>query len=408
MQSRRTTKVERLSADFVQDSYTLYARLREAGPPREVLMPHGIKVWMVTRYRDARALLSDPRISKDGRRVNELFARHAESPDKTPAAVDDELAAHMLNSDPPNHVRLRRLVGKAFTERRVKLLRPRIEEITGELLDRMAGAREAELIEDLAAPLTITVLAELLGVPPENREVFRAWTNTLVGANHTPDEVATASAAVARFTEDLIDAKLADPGDDMFSALVLATEEGDRLSKDELVAMVFLLVVAGHDTTLSMLGNGVYTLLRHPDQLARLRADPALLPAAVEELLRYEGSVSLATFRFTTEDIALDGVTIPAGEIVVVALGSANRDAEKFEHADSLDITRGLGSHLAFGHGIHYCAGAPLGRLQVEIGIGRLLERFPDLALATEPEQLRWKTSTIMHGLVSLPVSLHR
>ncbi|RSN46091.1 cytochrome P450 [Amycolatopsis sp. WAC 04197] len=407
MQSRRTTNVERLSADFVQDSYTLYARLREAGPPRQVMMPHGIKVWMVTRYHDARALLADPRISKDGRRVNELFARHAESPDKAPASVDDELAAHMLNSDPPNHVRLRRLVGKAFTERRVKLLRPRIEEITGELLDKMAGSREAELIEDLAAPLTITVLAELLGVPPENRKVFRTWTNTLVGANHTPEEVATASAAVAKFTEDLIDAKLADPGEDMFSALVQATEEGDRLSKDELVAMVFLLVVAGHDTTLSMVGNGVYALLRHPDQLARLRADPSLLPAAVEELLRYEGSVSLATFRFTTDDIALDGVTIPAGEIVVVALGSANRDTEKFANADSLDITRGLGSHLAFGHGIHYCAGAPLGRLQVEIGIGRLLERFPDLALAVEPERLRWKTSTIMHGLVSLPVSLH-
>jgi cytochrome P450 len=406
MRSRQTAKVERLSAEFVQDSYTLYARLREAGPPREVVMPHGVKVWMVTRYSDVRALLADARISKDGRRVNELFARHAESPDKRPAAVDDNVAAHMLNSDPPSHVRLRRLVGKAFTERRVKVMRERIEKITDELLDRMAGKPRIELIEELAAPLTITVLAELLGVPPEDRTVFRTWTNTLVGANHTAEEVATASIAVTRFTEDLIEAKNAVPGDDMFSALVEAAEDGDRLTKDELVAMVFLLVVAGHDTTLSMIGNGVYALLRNPDQLALLRKDPSLLPGAVEELLRYEGSVSLATFRFTTDDVPLAGVTIPAGEIVVVALGSANRDTEKFDHADQLDITRRLGSHLAFGHGIHYCAGAPLGRLQVEIAIGRLLDRYPKLALAAAPEDLRWKSSTIMHGLVSLPVTL--
>lgn len=406
MQNSQAEVLEKIPADFVQDSYTLYSRLREEGPPRKILMPHGVKVWMVTRYDDVRTLLADSRVSKDGRRINEMFARHAETPTEAPAPVDNDLAAHMLNSDPPLHARLRRLVGKAFTERRTKSLRPRIEEITDDLLARLAENPEADLIEQFAAPLTITVLAELLGVPPENRAVFRTWTNTLVGANHTEEEVASASAAVAEFTEALIDAKTADPGEDMFSALVQATEDGDRLTKSELVAMVFLLVVAGHDTTLSMIGNAVHALLRNPDQLALLRSDPALLPNAVDELLRYEGPVGLATFRFTTDDIPLNGVTIPGGEIVVVALGSANRDAEKFENPDELDLTRRISGNLAFGHGIHYCAGAPLGRLQVEIGVGRLLQRFPDLAFASDPDAFEWKASTIMHGLVKLPVRL--
>ncbi|MEY9996119.1 cytochrome P450 [Streptomyces sp. V4I8] len=404
MQNSQAEILEKIPADFVQDSYALYARLREEGPPRKVLMPHGVKVWMVTRYDDVRTLLADSRVSKDGRRINEMFARHAETPTEAPAAVDNDLAAHMLNSDPPNHARLRRLVGKAFTERRAKALRPRIEEITDELLDRLAENPQADLIEQFAAPLTITVLAELLGVPPEDRAVFRSWTNTLVGANHTEEEVASASAAVTEFTEALIDAKNANPGEDMFSALVQATEDGDRLTKSELVAMVFLLVVAGHDTTLSMIGNAVHALLRNPDQLALLKSDPSLLPNAVDEMLRYEGPVGLATFRFTTDDIPLNGVTIPGGEIVVVALGSANRDAEKFENPDELDITRRISGNLAFGHGIHYCAGAPLGRLQVEIGVGRLLRRFPDLSFAADPDTFRWKASTIMHGLVELPV----
>ncbi|MCA1218402.1 cytochrome P450 family protein [Streptomyces sp. 8L] len=398
--------LEEIPADFVQDSYTLYARLREEGPPRKVLMPHGVKVWLVTRYDDVRQLLADERVSKDGRRINEMFARHSPTPTEAPAQVDNDIAAHMLNSDPPNHARLRRLVGKAFTERRTKALRPRIEAITDELLDRLAEADEADLVEQFAAPLTITVLAELLGVPPENRAVFRSWTSTLVGANHTEEEVASASAAVTRFTEDLIDAKTAQPGDDMFSALVEASEGGDRLTRSELVAMVFLLVVAGHDTTLSMIGNAVHSLLRNQEQLARLRSDPTLLPGAVEELLRFEGPVALATFRFTTDDIPLNGVTIPGGEIVVVALGSANRDAEKFENPDALDITRKISGNLAFGHGIHYCAGAPLGRLQVEIALGRLLERYPDLSFAVDPGKLQWKASTIMHGLETLPVRL--
>ncbi|MFK8846340.1 cytochrome P450 [Streptomyces sp. Ac-502] len=407
MHTQPTEELEKLSAEFVQDVYELYARLRAEGPPRKVLMPHGIKVWMVTRYDDVRSLLADGRVSKDGRRINEMFARHSETPTEAPAAVNDDLAAHMLNSDPPQHARLRRLVGKAFTERRTKALRPRIEAITDELLDRLAQRPDADLIEDLAAPLTITVLAELLGVPPENRTVFRQWTNTLVGANHTEEEVAAASAAVAKFTEDLIDAKTAEPGEDMFSALVQATEDGDRLTKTELIAMVFLLVVAGHDTTLSMIGNAVLALLKHPEQLALLQERPELLPNAVDELLRYEGPVGMATFRFTTEDIPVGGITIPAKEIVMVALGSANRDAAKFENPDALDITRRIGGHLAFGHGIHYCAGAPLGRLQVEIGVSRLLQRFPQLRLAAKSEDLEWKASTIMHGLVGLPVTLN-
>jgi cytochrome P450 len=204
----------------------------------------------------------------------------------------------------------------------------------------------------------------------------------------------------------LIEAKRAHPGDDLLSAIAQTGDDGDRLTDGELVAMVFLLVAAGHETTMSTLGNAIHSLLRNPDQLARLRANPRLLPAALDELFRYDGGVSMATFRFTKEEIQLGGVTIPAGEIVVAALGSAGRDGTRFADADRLDIARQVGGSLAFGHGIHYCVGAQLGKLEVEVAIGRLLARFPGLRLAVDPAELRWKSSTLMHGLVALPVRL--
>jgi len=385
--------------------YELYARLRDEGPAREIIMPHGVKVWMVTRYDDVRSILSDPRISKDGRRINELFARHSGMVEE-PSVYDDELSAHMLNSDPPRHERLRKLVSRAFTTRRIELLRPRIEQIVDELLDAMDG-RQADLITELAIPLPITVITELLGVPVEDRESFRLWATTLVGAHHSAAEVAEASAAVIGYAGRLIQAKRTAPGDDLLSAMAQVGDDGDLLTHGELVAMVFLLVAAGHETTLSTFGNAIHSLLRNPEQLAMLRADPALLPAALDELFRYDGGVSLATFRFTKEEIQLDGATIPAGEIVVVSLGSAGRDRAKFHDPDRLDITRQVSGSLAFGHGIHYCIGAQLGKLEIEVGIGRLLARFPDLSLTVEPAELRWKSSTLMHGLVTLPVRLH-
>jgi len=398
--------IEQLPTNFLHDPYALYARLREEGPAREVIMPTGVKVWLVTRYDDVRAILADPRISKDGRRINQLFARHSGA-DEEPSAFDDELSAHMLNSDPPRHERLRRLVGRAFTARRVEQLRPRIEEIVQSLLDAMSGREQADLIGEFALPLPITVITELLGVPPADRETFRGWATTLVGSHHDPEEVARASANVVEYAGTLIDAKRREPGDDMVSALVQVGDETDQLSRGELVAMVFLLVAAGHETTMSTFGNALHSLLRHPDQLDLLRDDPALLPAALDELFRYDGGVSLGTFRFTAADLPVGGVTIPAGEIVVVSMGSAGRDSGRFPDADRLDVTRHVSGSLAFGHGIHYCIGAQLGRLEVELGIRGLLRHYPKVRLAVEADELTWKTSTLMHGLTALPARLN-
>lgn len=406
-----SAQIERLPADFMHHPYELYERLRAEGPAREVVMPHGVKVWIVTRYADVRALLADPRISKDGRRMNEMFARHsgaelAEEEESEGAGFDDDLSAYMLNSDPPRHTRLRKLVGKAFTAHRMEGLRPRIEQVVDELLDQMAEQPEVDLIKSFATPLPITIISDLLGVPIEDREIFRMWATTLVGAGHDPEEVADASSKVIDYSNRLIEAKRANPGEDMLSALVEASEDGDQLTRSELVAMIFLLVVAGHETTMHTLGNAVHSLLLHPDQLEALRANPALMPGAVEELMRYDGGVGVATFRFTKEDITLGEVTIPQGEVVVLSLGSANRDSEKFEDPDRLDITRHPVGSLAFGYGIHFCIGAPLAKLEAEIGLARLFDRFPDMKLATEPQQLQWKNSNLMKGLVALPVTV--
>jgi cytochrome P450 len=312
----------------------------------------------------------------------------------------------MLNSDPPDHTRLRRLVATAFTMRRVELLRPRVAEITEDLLAGLAGQDEVDLVDAFAFPLPVTVICELLGVPHADRDAFRAWSTTLVSAGEA-ETLAVAGRDMAAYLRQLIAAKRAAPADDMVSALVQAHEDdGDRLTEAELVAMAFLLLVAGHETTVNLIANGVLALLRHPDQLAALRGDPALLSGAVEEFLRYDGPISHATLRYTVEPVELSGVTIPAGEFVVVSLSSANRDGDRFPDADRLDITRAAGGHLAFGHGIHFCLGAPLARLEGQIAIGRLLDRFPGLSLAVDPDQLRWRNSTLLRGLESLPVRL--
>jgi cytochrome P450 len=318
-----------------------------------------------------------------------------------------DLISHMLNSDPPDHTRLRRLVATAFTMRRVELMRPRIEEITEDLLADLAGKDELDLIDDFAFLLPVTVICELLGVPHADRDEFRAWSTLLVSADET-DAVMVAAQSMAAYLHQLIAAKRADPADDMLSALAQARDESgaDQLTEPELVSMAFLLLVAGHETTVNLIANGMLALLRHPDQLAALRADPALLPGAVEEFLRYDSPVNHTTLRYTVEPVEIGDVTIPADEFVLVSLSSANRDGDRFPDADTLDVTRPAGGHLAFGHGIHFCLGAPLARLEGQIAIGRLIDRFPDLTLAAPPDELRWRNSTLLRGLESLPVRL--
>ncbi|MEQ7123639.1 cytochrome P450 [Actinopolymorpha sp. B11F2] len=414
-----TTRPAPLALDpsFFTDPYAVYAALRHEGPVRRVMLPNGWDVWVVTRYAEARAALADPRLRKDPRVLTEQFDDDAMRDDEIVAA---SLRAHMLNADPPDHTRLRKLVTKAFTARRIDGLRPRIEAITDQLLDDLAarvGDGPVDLLDTFAFPLPITVICDLLGVPPADRDDFRAWSTTIV-SDGTDEEVQVASYAMASYLDRLLADKRADPGDDLLTALIHARDDEDRLDEHELVSMAFLLLVAGHETTVNLIGNGTLALLRHPDQLAHLQRDPSLLPGAVEELLRYDGPVNLATMRFTAEPVVLGtdsgtrdgdgatGVEIPAGEFVLVSLASADHDGSRFADPDRLDVTRPAGGHLAFGHGIHYCLGAPLARLEGEIAFTRLLGRFPGLRLAGAPAELRWRNSSLIRGLERLPVHL--
>lgn len=391
-----------LDAEFMQDPYSLYQRLRVEAPVCEVIMPRGLKVWVVTRYADVRDALANPALHKDLRPVHHLFKQHQTKP-AGPGDFGSDLTAHMLNSDPPDHTRLRKLVAKAFTMRRVELMRPRIEEITEDLLARMSG--EVDLVDEFAFLLPVTVICELLGVPQADRDDFREWSTALV-APETAESVGAASMAMAGYLRNLIDTKREAPADDMLSALIQTQDDGDELTEVELVSMAFLLLVAGHETTVNLISNGVLALLRNPAQLAALQADPALLPGAIEEFLRYESPVNHATLRYTTEPTEIAGTTIPAEEFVLIALTSANRDNDRFEAADTLDITRPAGGHMAFGHGIHFCLGAPLARLEGQIAIGRLITRFPNLTLATEVEDLRWRNTTLLRGPEHLKIRL--
>jgi cytochrome P450 len=377
----------------------------EVGPVRQVILPRGLRVWVVSRYDEVRDALADPRLRNDIQVARAVIARNRTISGPTRTRLPDELAFHMLNSDPPDHTRLRALVAKAFTGRRVERLRPRIEQITDELLAAMGEQVTVDLVRAFAIPLPVTVICELLGIPEADRTDYRRWSDAFVSSAGGP-AVNEASRAMTEYLTALIASKRERPTDDLLSALIQVRDSGgDRLSEAELVAMTSLLLIAGHETTVNLIGNGVLALLREPDQLAALRADPALLPGAIEEFLRYESPVGIATMRFTTEPVQLGEVTIPECAVVLVSLGSANRDGTQFADADRLDVTRGPTRHLAFGHGVHFCVGAQLARLEATIAISRLLDRFPELALV-DPGQLRWKDSVFLHGLAELPVSL--
>ena len=299
--------------------------------------------------------------------------------------------------------------------RQVERLRPRITAITAALLDGMAdqgiqevqGVQpEVDLLASFAFPLPITVICELLGVPPADRDDFRAWSATIVSDTPSPDVFQAHATAMARYFMALLAAKRQQPGDDLLSALLAARDDEDRLSENELVSMAFLLLVAGHETTVNLIASGMLALLLNPAELARLRADPSLTGRAVEELLRYVNPVSNATFRCATEPLELGGVRIGRGDPVLVSLSGANRDPARFGDPDQLDLGRDSSGHLAFGHGIHYCLGAPLARLEAGIAVSGLLARFGSISLAVPAASLRWRPSTLIHGLEALPVRL--
>jgi cytochrome P450 len=403
--------IERLPDDFMQRPYEILEKYREAGRLHHVIFPHGADVWLVTQYEDVRQLLSDPRVSKDGRRMNEMFARHSGIPveegESANVGFDNELSWHMLNSDPPRHTRLRSLVSKAFTLRRMDAFRPRIEEITGELLDTFAGRDDIDLVSEYAAPLPIIVICDLLGIPFADRDSFRRWAVELVGAGQDPEVVENASKNVIEYARASIAEKKQHPGDDMISAL-LEGREDDRLTDDELVAMIFLFTVAGHITSQHTLSNGIFSLLTHPDQLAKLRSDMSIMPRAIDELMRYDGGVGVATFRFTREEVEVGDQVIPPDQILALSITSAHRDDNKYPDANTLDLERRPLGVLGFGHGTHFCIGQPLAKIQTEVGLTELFNRYPHLRLTVDdPRVLRWENSTLLRGLITLPVSVN-
>ena len=391
----------RLDQEFYQDPRAVYARLSGGGPARPVTMPDGRPGWLVTSYSDARALLADPRLSKDASGVAKVL------PPGLEGAFASPLMANMLFSDPPDHTRLRRLVNKAFTGRAMERLRQRIEQSADRLLDALPAGGLVDLVEGYALPLPMIVICDLLGVPAADQGAFREWTLGFV-TDLLPDaeDKSVIGMRMAEYLSALVSAKQDSPNDDLLSELVLVSDGEDRLSPAEILSMAFLLLTAGFETTVNLIANGLLAMLRHSDQLARVRSQPSLLPGAIEEFLRYEGPVHVATERFTTEPVRVGETEIPAGQLVHISLLAANRNGERFTDPDRLDITRDSAGHLTFGHGIHHCVGAPLARMEGVIAVGRLLTRFPGLALAGDPAALRWHDSTLMHGLRSLPVRL--
>ncbi|MFD5632715.1 cytochrome P450 [Streptomyces sp. NPDC127077] len=379
------------------DPYVVYAQLRQAGPVHRITGTDGLPAWLVTRYDDVREALTDPRLSLD--------KRNAVPGGYRGMALPPALDANLLNMDPPDHTRIRRLVTRAFTPRRIERLREPIQRTADQLLDAVAAAERVDLIASYAAPLPIAVICDLLGIGPTDRLDFRSWTDALVAPDPTrPSLAKEAVGSMVSYLTRLIADKRTAPADDLLSALIAVRDEEDRLSEDELMSLAFLILFAGYENTVHLIGNAVLTLLRHPDQLAGLRADPTRMSAAVEELARYDGPMPLAVRRFPTEDVTISGVTVPAGETVLLSLAAAHRDPHRFSDPDHFDIDRDATGHLALGHGIHYCLGAPLARMETEIALSALLDRFPDLALDVPPGELRWRPSMRSRGLLGLPV----
>jgi cytochrome P450 len=389
------------------DPFPLFAEVRRLGPVHAVTLADGHGAWLVVRHAEARAALNDPRLSKNMR------AAFASGGDVVAEGLPGPaFARHMLAVDPPDHTRLRRLVSAAFSTRRIEALRPRVQAIVDGLLDGIAAQgpdQVVDLVASFAFPLPFTVICELLGIPEADRRPFGVAFTRLLAPTPTPEAYARAKDAsdtVVAMLGALVEAKQRNPDDALVSALISARDGDERLDHQELLSTIFQLAVAGHDTTASLIGNGLVALLRAPEQLARLRADPARMPVAVEELLRFDAPVPHATFRYAIEPIELAGVTIPAGAQVIISLAAANRDAGQYRHADRLDLERTDVRHLAFGHGIHFCLGAALARMEGELALGSLLQRFPQLRLAVTFDDLHWGhgDGLVLRGLSALPV----
>ncbi|WP_329223482.1 cytochrome P450 [Streptomyces sp. NBC_01485] len=374
----------------------LYATLQREQPLARIRMAYGGDAWLVTRYGDVKTVLSDTRFSR-------AATVGADVPRVTPVVSQD---TSILSMDPPEHTRLRKLVAKAFTARHIERLRPRVTEITHGLLDAMeAQGKPADLVQALARPLPISVICEMLGVPAPDHSEFRRWSDTIFGMA-SGEEIQSAFISLHSYVSALVAERRREPTDDVLGTLVQARDDGDRLTEAELVDFGLALLLGGFETTANQIANFAATLFQHPAHLAELRADPALVPSAVEELLRMVPLGLHGGFvRIATEDVELSGVVVRKGEAILAELHTANRDPEVFDRPEELDFHREHNPHLIFGYGPHHCVGAQLARLELQVALGTLLERFPALECAIPPEQIEFSKVKLVRGPETLPVT---
>ncbi|WP_342211071.1 MULTISPECIES: cytochrome P450 family protein [unclassified Streptomyces] len=402
------TPPELFTWEFATDPYPAYAWLREHSPVHRTTLPSGVEAWLVTRYADARQALADSRLSKNPAH----HAKDAQGRSKTgiPGERSANLMTHLLNIDPPDHTRLRRLVSKAFTPRTIAAFGPRVQDLADRLIDDFAAKGEADLIHDFAFPLPIYAICDLLGVPAEDQDDFRDWAGMMIRHGGGPrGGVARSVKKIRAYLAELIHRTRKNPGDNLISGLIRASDHGEHLTENEAAAMCFVILFAGFETTINLIGNSAHAFFRNPPQRvvfqnAVQRGDDRLLDTAIEELLRFDGPVELATWRYATEPLRIGGTQIREGDPVLVVLAAADRDPARFSEPDSLDLSRRDNQHLGYGHGIHYCLGAPLARLEGRTALETLFRRLPDVRLSVEPGDLRWRGGLIMRGLRTLPV----
>jgi len=400
-------KVNIVSREFKANPYPFYARLRAEAPVYRTVLPDKQPAWLITRYDDVFMVLKDEqRFTKD-----RTAAMSAQQLAKTPwvPPMFRPLSRTILDTDGVEHARLRSLIHKAFTPRLIEQMRERVQGLANTLLAAAARQGKMDLIRDYALPIPLTIIAEILGIPEKDRMKFHRWTKAFIALTASNNALLWGLphlVVMLGYLKRIFKERRANPRDDLITALVQADEAGDHLTEDELLAMVFVLLIAGHETTVNLIGSGALALLENPDQMRLLRQRPELIKNAVEELLRYVSPVEQATERYAREDVTLHGITIPQGEMVLAVIASANRDERQFTDPDRLDITRETIKAVAFGQGVHYCVGAPLARLEGQIALLTLVERMPNLELATTPRTLRWRPGLTVRGLEALPVAI--
>ncbi|WP_457982312.1 cytochrome P450 family protein [Bacillus paralicheniformis] len=391
------------SAAFKHNAYDFYKNTRGSRSVYPVSMGDLGEGWLITRYDDAVRILKDARMKKN---YENVFTEE-ELENFSALGNEEPLSKHMLNLDPPDHGRLRSLVQKAFTPRMILQLEGRIQQIADSLLDEAEPNHSMNLVDDYAFPLPIIVISEMLGIPVEDRQKFRVWSQAIIDFSDTPESLEEYKHKIGEFAEYLeylVRKKREEPAEDLVSSLIQAESEGMRLSIEELYSTIMLLIVAGHETTVNLITNMTFALLNHPDQLEKLRQNPDLIDSAIEEALRFYSPVELTTLRWAAEPFTLHGQEIKRKDVIIVSLASANRDDTVFPNADRFDIERKDNRHLAFGHGSHFCLGAPLARLEAKIAIQTLLRRFEHIEIKGEREQIKWKGNFLMRALEELPL----